>query len=85
MYARFVEYTFEKQLRAAGIIEQIDKIPLLPFTTGREGAVDPVRNAGGVSHDLGVTLVAGPPEIHGGGGINVRMHCSNKTQGATTS
>jgi len=65
----FCEYTFHTQLRAAWIIEQIDKIPLLPFTTGREGAVDPVRNAGGVSHDLGVTLVAGPPEIHGGGGI----------------
>ncbi len=31
-------------------LKRDDKFPLLPFTTGQVGAVDPVRGVGGVSH-----------------------------------
>jgi hypothetical protein len=51
-YAFTCEYTFPMWLLAASLFEislrQDIKIPLLPSTTGRVGAVDPVRDAGEV-------------------------------------
>ncbi len=40
-------------LLAAWVFEEQEiKIPLLPSTTGRVGAVDPVRDAGEVGHGI---------------------------------
>jgi hypothetical protein len=53
-------------LKGRAIFETDIQFPSLPSTTGRVGAVDPVRDDGEVGHAVrDVKLVSGPPEIQG--------------------
>src|SRR5436309_2300937 len=53
---------------AASLFESTSKFPLLPSTTGRVEAVDPVRGAGEVGHDVRREACRGSAGNSWGGG-----------------